>query len=375
MLSVSTVYCGICMLSICSLHVNCIVGAPDIQGPIHITNICVKGATLCVLENEALTSLNSKASDRVQLAFRPKTRKAYSTMFRTFAAFCIITKSCIVNVNLKLVLSFLECLVLNSCSCCMIANYVSALKANFVLYDLPFHVLDHPKVKYFVKTLKINRPLSINSYNVITIPILIKISESCEALDSGLVYRTAILLGFFAFMRLSNLAPHALALFDESRHLTGEDILFTKDYAKIIIKWSKTIQTRDRIQCVTLPKLRNKIICPYRALKALFRSYPMSPHTSLLQISSKRGLNPLTDSRVRKVFKHINVSLGYRPGYFTFHDLRRSGATYAFNSHVPIQDIKRHGTWSSDCVWRYIQSDHASGERLANALAMSINAL
>ena len=108
------------------------------------------------------------------------------------------------------------------------------------------------------------------------------------------------------------------------------------------------------------------------ALRALFRSYSMSAHTSLLQ---KQGLNSLTDSRVRKAFKHINVSLGYRPGYFTFRDLRRSGATYVFNSHVPIQAIKRHGTWSSDCVWRYIQSDHASGERLANALATSINAL
>ena len=75
-------------------------------------------------------------------------------MFRTFIAFCIVTKSCITNVNVKMVLSFLECLVLNACSFCMIANYVSALKANFVLYDLFFEVLDHPKMKYFVKALK-----------------------------------------------------------------------------------------------------------------------------------------------------------------------------------------------------------------------------
>ena len=79
----------------------------------------------------------------------------------------------------------------------MIANYVSAPKAIFVLYDLPFEVLDHPKVKYFVKSLNSNRPLSITSHNVFTIPILIQISESSEALDSGLVYRTAILLRFF----------------------------------------------------------------------------------------------------------------------------------------------------------------------------------
>ena len=86
----------------------------------------------------------------------------------------------------------------------MMANYVSALKANFVLYDLPFEVLDHPKVKYFVKALKINRPLAITSHNVITILILIQISEPC---GFRLLYRTDILLGFFAFMRLSNLAP------------------------------------------------------------------------------------------------------------------------------------------------------------------------
>ena len=296
-------------------------------------------------------------------------------MFRTFIAFCVVTKSCIANVNVKMVLSFLECLVSNACSYCMVANYVSALKANFVLYDLPFDLLDHPKVKYFVKALRINRPLSIVSHNVITVPILIQICQSCEALESGHVYRTAILLGFFAFMRLSNLAPHAIGSFDATRHLTGEDIVFTKNLAKIIIKWSKTLQSRDRIQCITVPKLKNKVICPYRALKNLYKKYPMSSEVSLFQIPTQLGLNPLTDSKVRKVFKQINISLGYRPSHFTFHDLRRSGATYAYKSHVPIQDIKRHGTWSSDCVWQYIQSDHASGENLANALALSINAM
>ena len=322
-----------------------------------------------------LNSLSSKAAHRLHLAFRPKTRAAYSSMFRTFVAFCIFTKACIINVNVKVVLAFLECLVVNSCSYCMVANYVSAIKANCVLYGLPFQVLDHPQVKYFLKALKINRPLKVKSNNVITIPWLIEISKACEGFTCGLIYRAALLLGFFAFLRLSNLAPHSLAGFDPTRHLTGEDVFFTKKHAKVLIKWSKTIQTRDKVQCLTLPKLKNKIICPYRALKAIFKAYPMSSDLSLLQLPSQQGLNPMTDSRVRKFFKRINIALDLPSNYFTFHDLRRSGATFAFNSHVPIQDIKRHGTWSSDCVWRYIQLDHSSGETLANALAMSINAL
>ena len=252
-------------------------------------------------------------------------------MFKTFVAFCIYTNACIVNTNAKLVLSFLECLVGNSCSYCMVANHVSAIKANFVLYDLPFHVFDHPKVKYFLKALKINRPLNVKSHNVITIPWLIEISKACEAFTSGVVYRAAFLLGFFGFLRLSNLAPHVIAGFDFTRHLTGQDVFVTNQHAKVLIKWSKTIQTRDKVQCMTLPKLKNKLICPYRALKALFKLYPMSSSLSLLQLPTRQGLNPITDSKVRKVMKRIILTLELPANYFTFHDLRRSGATCTFS--------------------------------------------
>ena len=181
-----------------------------------------------------LNSLSAKATDRLHLAFRPKTRSAYASMFKTFLAFCIYTKACIVNVNVKVMLSFLECLVFNSCSYCMVANYVSAIKANFVLYDLPFCVLDHPQIKYFLKALKSNRPLRVKSNNIITIAWLIEISKACEGFTCGPIYKTAILLGFFAFLRLSNLAPHALAGFDLTRHLTGHDVFFNQ---KIMLRF------------------------------------------------------------------------------------------------------------------------------------------
>ena len=181
-----------------------------------------------------------------------------------------------------------------------------------------------------------------------------------------------MLLGFFAFLRLLNLAPYALLALIPP-YWSG--CFLHQKYAKVLIKWSKTVQTRDNAQCLILPKLKNKIIWPYRALKAIFKLYPMSADSSLLQLPSQQGLNPMTDSHVKKIFKRINIALGLPSNYFTFHDLRRSGATLAFHSHVPIQDIKRHSTWSSDCMWCYIQLDHSSLETLANALALSINAL
>ena len=169
------------------------------------------------------------------------------------------------------------------------------------------------------------------------------------------------------------MAPHSFSTFDPSRHLTRHDVFFTNTFVKLLIKWSKSLQTRDKIQCVTLPKLLDSYICPFLALKELFKLYLMSSHSSLFQLPSPLGLNPLTDSRVRKTLKLVNLKLGFHSEYFTFHDFRRSGAMFAFNSHIPIQDIKRYGTWSSDCVWQYIQSDRSSGESIAVALAPAIN--
>ena len=58
--------------------------------------------------------------------------------------------------------------------------------------------------------------------------------------------------------------------------------------------------------------------------------------------------------------RHFTVS-----DFYTFHAFRRSGATLAYRAHVPIQGIKDHSTWKSDCVWRYIQSDESKGLQVA----------
>ena len=73
------------------------------------------------------------------------------------------------------------------------------------------------------------------------------------------------------------------------------------------------------------------------------------------------------------MLKRLNIALGLNPSHFTFHSFRRSEATLAFNSHILIQSIKRHGTWTSDIVFHYIQADQSSGEQLACALADAID--
>ena len=120
-----------------------------------------------------------------------------------------------------------------------------------------------------------------------------------------------------------------------------------------------------------MPKVANWAICPYRALKVLTKLYLMNDTTSVFQGRMPIGGQQLTDTRVRKALKSINMTLGLNPHFFTYHSFRRYGTTFAHNAHVPIQQIKCHGTWFSE--WRYIQSGHLSGEELAYSLAAVIN--
>ena len=131
------------------------------------------------------------------------------------------------DVSVKVIVSFLECLVANECSASMVANYMSAIKAKFIVFDLNFHVCDHPKVKYFIKSIKINQ---LVHHNIIDISTLKRITCAGSTLPGDPVLKAIILTGFFAFLHLSNLCPHSAAAFDSSRHLTGADFFFTKNF-------------------------------------------------------------------------------------------------------------------------------------------------
>ena len=221
----------------------------------------ITNSILCfVVGNVALEVLSEKAASRTQAAYRPKTRQAYKRMFEVFMAFCIHMHVLLHSVDVKILLSFLECLVSNNCTYSMLCNYVSDIKASFVLYDLPHDLLDHPRLKLFLKSVRINSPLTLVPHNIIDLDMLEKISVACYSFKSPKVFRAIFLIGFFGFLMLSNLAPHSLATLDYTRHLTGQDLFFNHKLVKIMVKWTKTMQNRNTVKVICLPKLKKIII-------------------------------------------------------------------------------------------------------------------
>ena len=178
------------------------------------------------LGNRRLKNLATKASSRLQGAFRPSTARACTTMFRTFMCFCVYLNLNVKNLDVDGILAFMECLHVNQVSVNMISNYLSDIRAKFVVLGLNPSALDHKKVKYYIRALKLNRPMSVTTHNIITLDMLLKIVHQCDLLYMGAVFKAVFLVAFFGFFRVSNLAPHSFMAFDFTRHLAGGDIFF-----------------------------------------------------------------------------------------------------------------------------------------------------
>ena len=176
------------------------------------------------------------ACARVRTSLRPKTRHCYELLFKNFVAFCICLGKSLYDVDVGIILAYLEYLVENNVSVHMVSNNISAIRASLIIYDLNYLFLDHPRVRYFVKALKINRPLAVVKRNVMSLHTLKRLALLCDEIQFGFVFKPVFLIAFFGVLRISNLAPHSVSAFDPSRNMTIADVTFHSHSMQIAIK-------------------------------------------------------------------------------------------------------------------------------------------
>ena len=172
---------------------------------------------------------------------------------------------------------------------------------------------------YLLKSVKINSPVVVTKKHIIDLAVLNDVVLQCDSMYLGEVFKAVFLLAFFFFLRLSNIAPHSLTSFDSSRHLCAGDLIFTKRFLTVVIKWTKTIQTRDKVHLLTLPRSRGSRLCPYTAFRQALKLYSPASNDPLFQYKNGSTWVVLTDTRIKKFLSTINMKLGFPKNYFTFH--------------------------------------------------------
>ena len=276
-------------------------------------------------------------------------------MFAQFLAFLEFEKIHILQVNTIVLLSFMEFCYQSGLSQANIANHLSAIRAMFIVHGLITDSFKDHRLPLYIKSLKINAVFKPTMSKIVSIDMLQNIVALCDQKQFPVVFKALYLFCFFSFMRLSNILPHSAAQFDLTRHLTRGDVIFSQQVCTVIVKWSKTIQDRKETTTLSLPLLGSSPLCPVAALKSMYQVFPASKNSPLFLVQGRSKLVPLADSAARKHLKSISAMLNVSP-HLTFHTFRRSATTWAFNNGVSLQEIMKHGTWSSQSVWRYIKS-------------------
>ena len=195
----------------------------------------------------AAVQLTTSAFTHLLQSFTPATRKAYNRMFSDFMAFLVSAGLLPSQVNIHVLFAFMEYLCQNEFTPSNISNYFAGIRAFCVIYNIPTNSFRGEKIQMFIKSLKINRPLTIKNTSILTDVMLLNILETTTQLEHPQVFTALYLLTFFSFLRFSNMVPHSFATFDIPRHLARGDIIFSYDMAIILVKWSKTIQGRDKV--------------------------------------------------------------------------------------------------------------------------------
>ena len=148
----------------------------------------------------------------------------------------------------------------------------------------------------YVKAITKTAVFSVKLKNLVDIPLLQ--AAACDRTHMGQVFKLAYLLGYFGFLRLSNLVPHSMSTFSHMKHLAKGDIFYTHSEIVILIKWSKTLQNNNQARLLKIPVLNNHL-CPLRVLKVCLQLVPGSSNSPLFQFKLFNKWVPLTDSRVR----------------------------------------------------------------------------
>ena len=156
------------------------------------------------------SQLTTRALGQLSQAFRPATSKTYSRMFKDFMGFLVAAGMSIYQVTHHVILAFMQFLLDNDCSHSNIANYLTGIRAFFVVYGCDTHSFRHEQIQLFQKFITLNVQFQPKSNTIITIQQLYSIISVCDTLPNSVVYKAVYLVAFFSFLRVSNLVPHSI---------------------------------------------------------------------------------------------------------------------------------------------------------------------
>ena len=133
--------------------------------------------------------LATLASNRLLDGFRPMTKRQYARMWLDFQAFRVATGLLQQQVDVFILLSFMEYLFQNSQSDQNIANYMSALRAYHIFHGLNTSPFKDERLAMYLKSLRIQAPLTPSRRSLLDVQLLATIIRTCDSFKFPVIFR------------------------------------------------------------------------------------------------------------------------------------------------------------------------------------------
>ena len=237
-----------------------------------------------------------------------------------------------------------------------VGNYQSGVRTCLALLGLPIPEVKDRQIQMFTIGLRRVMQHEVKQAAPITPELLVKLSKVVDYKDLvELVSWTGTLLGFYMFLRKSNLVPDTMEDFNPEHQFTRDVNLTTPDHAMMFeIRWSKTIQFKQKVLRMPILPAQNKAICPVYWTYKMMQLVPAGPKDPVLAINYRNKLVSLSANQLIYRIRKWLLLIGYDPSIYSLHSLRRGGATFAYQSDLEGEMIKLLGGWASDAYKRYI---------------------
>lgn len=289
------------------------------------------------------------------LALEESTRRSYDTHRRSYLEFCQTYKFAPVPISMQQAARYVAHLSLRL-KPSSIPKYMNIIRILHLEAGLPDpEVMQMHLVKSVLTGFGKEKGLDVKKAAPISPQLLLLINSQLD-LNSvdDVMFWAACLVGFFGFLRKSNLFPPTKKGFSPEKHLCRNSFRRVAGGFDIRILWSKTCQSHERVLVVPLINLPGHPLCPVTAVNvALARTTGAALDGPAFVRRCKKGWTPMLFKWfVDKLRGHLS-STGHALD-FSSHSLRRGGATWAARCGVQGEIIKILGDWRSQAYQEYL---------------------
>ena len=238
-----------------------------------------------------------------------------------------------------------------------IGNYLSGMRTMLALVGNIVPDAKDKQMQMFTTGLKHVLNHVVQQAAPVTPQLLLRMSKVINYKDKiEVIAWTAMLLGFYMFLCKSNLVLEAMDKFKPLHQFRRADVnLLGLNKAMMFeVRWSKTLQFRQKVLRFPVLPAENKAICPVFWTYRMIQDNPGQPQDPLLLIDTPAAKLSLSANQlIYRIRKWLKL-LGEPDQEYSLHSLRRLGATFAYQSNLEGEMIKLLGGWASDCYKRYI---------------------